>query len=106
MRNVQRSELNERLEEVIEAVKNGETVQVSEGDVPIARFVPKIATDHPPQPNPDQSALEAHLDKLVREGKAHRGTGTLPDDFFTKPLPKFEGGSVLEQLLRDRKEGR
>jgi len=28
----------------------------------------------------------------------------LPDDFFTRPRPKVQEGSVLEQLLRDREE--
>jgi hypothetical protein len=53
----------------------------------------------------DQSALEMHFDELVRQGKAHRGTGTFPPDFFTRPLPKAKA-SVLEQLLEDRRNGR
>jgi hypothetical protein len=52
----------------------------------------------------DQPALHAHLEELVRQSKARRGTGTLPADFFTRSRPKFEGGSVLDQLLRDREE--
>ena len=105
MRSAQLSELKERLDEVIDAVKNGETVEIREGTAPFAQFVPKTVSEHPPQPHLDQSALELHLDELVRQGKARRGTGKLPDDFFTRPLPKFEGGSVLDQLLRDRKDG-
>jgi len=42
MRSVQRSDLKERLDEVIAAVKNGEIVEVWEGDVRIAKFVPKF----------------------------------------------------------------
>ena len=105
MRTEQVSELKERLDEVIEAVKNGETVQIRDGIAPIAQMVPELTSTFPSRPNPDQSALEAHIDDLVRQGKARRGTGKLPDDFFTRPLPKFEGGSVLDQLLRDRKDG-
>ncbi len=104
MRSAQVSELKEQLAEVIEAVRNGETVEIREGAASVAELVPKLDT-HPIQPNPDQTALKAHLDELVRQGKAHRGTGKLPDDFFTRPRPKFEGGSVLDQLLRDREEG-
>jgi antitoxin (DNA-binding transcriptional repressor) of toxin-antitoxin stability system len=104
MRSAQVNELKERLEEVIEAVKNGETVEIREGAAAVAELVPTIPAHHR-QANPDQTALNAHLDELVRQGKAHRGTGTLPDDFFTRPRPKFEDGSVLDQLLRDRKEG-
>ena len=93
------------MDEVIEAVKNGETVEIREGIAAIAQMVPELTNHRSPQPNPDQTALEAHIDDLVRQGKAHRGTGKLPDDFFTRPRPKFEEGSVLAQLLRDREEG-
>lgn len=104
MRSAQVSELKERLDEVIEAVKNGETVEIREGAAPFAQLVPKISTLHP-HTNPDQTALEARLDELVRQGKARRGTGKLPDDFLTRELPKADA-SVLEQLLEDRRTGR
>ena len=112
MRTAQVSELKERLDEVIEAVKNGETVEIQEGNTSVAALVPRSNGDSrresAPNDNramhPDQAALYAHLDELVRQGKARRGTGKLPDDFLTRPLPKLEGGSVLEQLLRDREE--
>jgi antitoxin (DNA-binding transcriptional repressor) of toxin-antitoxin stability system len=96
----------------IEAVKNGETVEIREGDTSLAEVVPNSNGTHRPEPwfrdtrHPDQTALYAHLDELIRQGKARRGTGKLPDDFFTRPRPKFEGGSVLEQLLEDRRTGR
>ncbi len=129
MRSAQVSELRERLDEVIEAVKDGETVEIREGDQIIADIVPSVprcgiryATLSVPEETvtslgqgneirdgaaasidrmPDQSALERHLDELVRQGKARRGTGTLPPDFLTRPLPKAKK-SVLEALLEDR----
>jgi antitoxin (DNA-binding transcriptional repressor) of toxin-antitoxin stability system len=103
MRTAQVSELKDRLDEVIEAVKNGETVAIQEGVARVARVVPD--TDVAPSvSSTDQDRVRQHIEKLIREGKAHRGTGKLPDDFFTRPRPKFEEGSVLEQLLRDREE--
>jgi antitoxin (DNA-binding transcriptional repressor) of toxin-antitoxin stability system len=78
MRTAQVSELKDRLDEVIEAVKNGETVEIQEGQRTLASFVPKAP---PPEPEP------------------------FPDDFFTRPLPKAKA-SVLEQLLEDRRNGR
>jgi antitoxin (DNA-binding transcriptional repressor) of toxin-antitoxin stability system len=105
MRSAQVSELKERLDEVLEAVKNGETVEIREGEKAVAEFVPPVAKRVLPEMSPNQEALEANLDELVRQGKARRGTGTLPDDFFTRPLPKAEA-SVLEQLLEDRRTGR
>ncbi|MEA2325708.1 MAG: hypothetical protein QOE68_667 [Thermoanaerobaculia bacterium] len=113
MRTAQVSELKDRLDEVIEAVKNGETVEIREGDAALAEVVPCSSDGHQPEPppndqrakHPDQAALYAHLDELVRQGKVRRGTGTLPADFFTRPLPEAKK-SVLEQLLEDRRTGR
>src|SRR3954470_10965411 len=75
MRTAQVSELKERIDDVIEAVKNGETVEIREGDDAVAEFVPRGngAVRSKPTPSdrtpasPDQTALEAHMDKLVRE---------------------------------------
>ena len=47
--------------------------------------------------------IEEIVEQLVREGVIERGTGTLPPDFLTRRLPKSEG-SVLEQLLEDRRK--
>jgi antitoxin (DNA-binding transcriptional repressor) of toxin-antitoxin stability system len=78
MRTAQVSELKDRLDEVIEAVKNGETVEIQEGQRTLASLVPQAPL---PEPEP------------------------FPDDFFTRPLPKAKA-SVLEQLLEDRRTGR
>lgn len=78
MRTAQVSELKDRLDEVIEAVKNGETVEIQEGQRTVASVIPRAA---PPEPEP------------------------FPDDFFTRPLPTAKA-SVLEQLLEDRRTGR
>ncbi|MBV8518903.1 MAG: hypothetical protein JO197_16020 [Acidobacteria bacterium] len=75
-----------------EKVRNGETIEVRDGEKTVARVVPA-----------HDQAIEERIDELVRQGKARRGTGTLPDWFFTERPPKFEG-SVLEQLLADRRK--
>jgi RNA polymerase sigma factor for flagellar operon FliA len=49
----------------------------------------------------DQGALESRIDELVWEGKARRGTGELPADFLSRPLPRAKK-SVLAALLDDR----
>jgi antitoxin (DNA-binding transcriptional repressor) of toxin-antitoxin stability system len=103
MRTAQVNDLKDRLEEVIEAVKNGETVEIKEGAARVAKVVPDSNVASSPS-SADQNRVRDHLQKMIREGKAHRGTGKLPDDFFTRPRPKLLGGSVLEQLLRDREE--
>lgn len=78
MRTAQVSELKDRLDEVIEAVKNGETVEIQEGQRTLASLIPQIEAQDPKP---------------------------FPDDFFTRPLPKAKA-SVLEQLLKDRRTGR
>jgi antitoxin (DNA-binding transcriptional repressor) of toxin-antitoxin stability system len=105
MRTVQVSDLKERLDEVIETVRSDEIVEIWEGDVCIAEVRPKLGTIDGSVEHPDQAALQAHLDVMVRQGKARRGTGDFPADFFTRPLPKAKK-SVLEQLLEDRRTGR
>jgi len=90
MKSVQLAELREHLDETIEAVKNGETVQIEEGGSPIATLEPN-------------RTIEETIEQLVQEGVIERGTGKLPPDFLTRELPKFEG-SVVEQLLEDRRK--
>jgi antitoxin (DNA-binding transcriptional repressor) of toxin-antitoxin stability system len=81
MRTAQVSELKERLDEVIEAVRNGETVEIRDGASAVAEVRP----------------TEQYL-------KSPADTSPFPDWFFEERPPKFEGGSVLQQLLDDRKE--
>ena len=88
MKTVQLSELGP----VGEEIRKGEKIDVLDGEKHVGQFVP------------DQAALAAHIDRLVAEGKARRGTGKLPDDFLTRPLPRAEK-SVLEALLEERHSG-
>ena len=88
MKTVQLSELGA----VAEDVRNGETVEVRDGETVVAKVVPT--------PSP---ADEEWIDELVRQGKATKGTGRFPDWFCNERPPKLEG-SVLEQLLADRRK--
>ena len=88
MKTVQLSELGD----VAEDVRNGETVEVRDGETVVAKVVPV-----------QKQTIEERVAELERLGKVRRGKGTLPEWFFTEPLPKFEG-SVLEQLLADRRK--
>lgn len=79
------------LSRLAEELKNGETIELLLNGHAIARVEPiREQTD-------DQV-----LDELVADGKARKGTGKLPDWFFTKPLIESPAGSVLQQLLDDR----
>jgi antitoxin (DNA-binding transcriptional repressor) of toxin-antitoxin stability system len=89
MKSVQLSELGV----VAEDVRNGETVEVRDGNRLVATLVPL-----------HQAQLEQRAQDLAALGLVRLGSGEpWPEDFFTRPLPKGSG-SVLEQLLTDRNE--
>jgi len=89
MKSVQLSELGP----VAKDVKNGETVEVRDGNRIVATLVPL-----------HQARLEERVQQLAAQGLVRLGSGEpWPEDFFTRPLPKADG-SVLEQLLADRDE--
>ena len=88
MKSVQLSELGP----VAEDVRKGETVEVRDGERVVATLIPLHA-----------QTAEERVEELVRQGKARKGTGKLPDWFFTATLPTAEA-SVLEQLLADRRK--
>ena len=46
--------------------------------------------------------MEDHLNELERKGHIKRGTGTLPDWFWTLPRPKDPEASVRRALYEDR----
>lgn len=82
-----------KLGSVAEDVKNGETVDVRDGNRLVATLVPLH------QARREERVQQLAAQRLVRLGSAE----PWPDDFFTRPLPKADG-SVLEQLLADRDE--
>lgn len=89
MKSVQLSELGALAEDV----RNGEAVEVRDGGRVVARLVPEL-----------EETIEEHIDALVRQGKARRGTGELPEWFFTERPPKLGEGSAVEQLIADRRK--
>ena len=89
MKSVQLSELGP----VAEDVKNGEIVEILEGQRVVATLVPF-----------PQAELEERVRELAARGLVRLGSREpWPADFFTRPLPKADG-SVLQQLLADRNE--
>jgi len=77
-----------------EELKSGEEIELRDGEKAVAKVVP-LRTQ----------TIEERVDELVARGKAHRGSGKLPDDFFTRPRPRAQK-SVLEALLEERRTGR
>src|SRR5215212_7385782 len=88
------AELSE-LGPLAEKVKNGETIELTEGGRVVAKVVPALRTGR------TDETLEDWLDVLVARGLARRGSGSLPADFFARPLPQADA-SVVDLLLEDR----
>ena len=103
MKSLQLTELHDRSDEFIEAVKNGQTVELLEGERSVATVEPL----REPTPAPTNGSDEEWIEKLVARGVIRKGPNwgkPLPEEFFTRPLPVAKA-SVLEQLLEDRHSG-
>lgn len=84
------------LSALLERVKAGETVTITDRGVPVAQLAPL----------PDGSGVDrdARLERLERQGLIRRATEMLDvDALLARPLPRFEG-SVLAALLEERRE--
>lgn len=89
------SETKARLSAILDLVKAGESVTITNRGIPVAQIVPLSHTD---------LDWEDRLRRLERDGLITRGRGGRADVLLTPP-PDV-GGSVLELLLKDRREGR
>ena len=94
------SELKNNLSRYLSYVRRGGTVRVYDRDRAVAELVPigRVSTT-------GSAELDVVLEDLERKGVVRRGTGELPADFLTRPLPRARR-SVVEALLDERREGR
>ncbi len=93
MKRVSVSELKNRLSHFLRLVKRGESVEVLERSVPIARIEAVTAA----------SRSEDHLERLIREGivtRAKKGPPKVVIGF--KPVPCK--ADVVKMLIEDREE--
>ncbi len=89
------SEAKAKLSALLDLVKAGETVTVTERGIPVARLVPVTGND--------AGDDEARLQRLERAGVIRRGRGG-KSEILLKPGPRIDG--VLEALLEERRTGR
>jgi len=90
------SETKAKLSALLDRVKAGETVTITDRGVPVAQLAPL----------PERSDLDwdARLKRLEREGVILRPKRPLDvEAFLARPLPKSRE-SVLEALLEERRE--
>jgi antitoxin (DNA-binding transcriptional repressor) of toxin-antitoxin stability system len=94
MKRVAVSQLKDRLSEYLRLVKRGETIEIVERSVPIAR----IEAIHPAA----QSTSEK-VARLVREGVISAPSARLEKSFFSRaPIPCT--GDIVRTVLEERDE--
>ena len=90
------SELKAHLSEYLNEVKVGGEVLVTDRGKPVARLVPVARVSDANDP----------LLKLEKQGLIKRGSGTVPEDFWTAERQQDVDGLVLSALLEERETGR
>jgi prevent-host-death family protein len=92
------SEARNRFSALLDLVRSGESVTITDRGRPVARLVPALG-----QADGDD---EARLARLERAGLIRRPTKKLDvEAFLARPLPDL-GGGVVELLLQERRRGR
>ena len=92
------------LSRYLRAVRHGETVEILDRDLPIARVIAVT----PPKSGADKDDEEAWLVRMEKKGILRRGSGKpFPDSFFENFPPKGEPlpPSAVEALLEERRSG-
>lgn len=96
MKKAKIGELRNNLSRYLEHVRGGGEVLVLDRDQPVARIVAVAA---------GRSADDGRLARLERRGLVRAGAGGLPIWFGRRKPPRMKG-SVLDDLLTERQEGR
>ncbi len=85
-----------RLSELLDRVRRGESVLITDRGHPVARLVPVV---------PLEGESDVWLERLERDGVIRRQLAPLPAGFLRGALPTAKA-SAVEALVRDREEGR
>lgn len=86
------------LSALIDQVKAGETILITDRGVPVARLEPAASA----QATDD----EGRLARLERAGVVRRRRGDPRWVLDHAPVPTLDGSSVVELLIEDRRSGR
>ncbi|MGH6689188.1 MAG: type II toxin-antitoxin system Phd/YefM family antitoxin [Gammaproteobacteria bacterium] len=98
MKRVRVGELKNNLSRYLEHVRAGETVIVLHRDRPVAKIVP-MGTDA------DSEDEDARIVALERLGLARRGKGGMREWLKEHRPIKVAGGSLVQDLLEERRSG-
>jgi len=91
------AELKSTLSRVLDRVKDGEVITVTDHGRPVAHLVPIV-----PSALPDADRLR----ELERRGVLRMGSEPLDDRFWQLPRPDDPEGASLQAVLDEREHGR
>ena len=93
------SETKNRLSELLERVRHGETILITDRNRPVARLEP-VGSARPAE-------VEGRLSRLERAGVLRLGRGGLVERIVSQPAPRpKKGASAVAALLEERASGR
>jgi prevent-host-death family protein len=99
MRKASVSEAKNRLSELLESVRRGETVIITDRDRPVARLEPMDSKLH--------VAVESRIRRLERAGAMRLGSGRLVERIVSEPAPRpGKNASAVAAMLEERNTGR
>lgn len=91
------TEAKNGLSALLDQVKAGETILITDRGVPVARLEPAATT---------VDDDEGRLARLERSGLITRGTGDFTAFLARTPVETVDGSSVVALLLEERESGR
>jgi prevent-host-death family protein len=91
------TEVKNGLSAIIDRVKAGESIVVTDRGIPVAVIEPVAG----------RVDIDDRLARLERQGLIRRGTAPPPIELMRTPGPKVRGGtSAVDIVLEERREGR
>ena len=100
MRRATISETKNSLSALLDRVRHGETIVITDRSRPVARLEPVLGAE---EAGPDEGRL-ARLERAGIIRRAHRGR--LDEILRVAPPAPLPGGDVVEALLEERRSGR
>ena len=94
------TEVKNGLSALLDQVKAGETIVITDRGIPVARIVSDVGADD------DDDGDDGRIARLLRDGVATTRGGPSPRDLILSPFPPGSKPSgVLEALLEERESG-
>ncbi len=91
------TETKNNLSALVDQVQHGETILILDRGRPVARLESALGEGDDP---------EGRVARLERQGLLRRASIPFPREILMPPPRPSEGGSVLDALLEERREGR